>query len=274
MRINIICNGNYINSGIKSVEKRHAMKINWKGIVVTILVSLIVIGLTLNALQSERYKEDDRLSVSKEYSEKSMINQPKLPGYQLITGNPSRGIFIYGKKLDSQPYFQQVLVRTQTAQKIFNWKATTKNPVLTFADITGSGEQNIIIIFVTAYGTGLLESQVHILNKALTKEIPVENPVLASQRLITSRIDGQDIVFRAGGKEYRVRPSVGPGGIQEAYNNIQFGSIVNYRVENNKLLATVSLDTGSSAILGEFTLQYSYAGGKLLPQVIGFRRIS
>lgn len=196
--------------------------------------------------------------------------QPELQNYQLIVSNPTRGVFVYGKKLDGKQYFNQILVVTPVSQKEFNWKGSTKNPRLILSDVTGSGQENIVIIFVTAYGTGFTESQVHILDMALTKEIPVENPVSAAQRLITPSVQGQKIVFSAGGKEYRVKPKVGAGGIQRQYSNLQYGSIVSYAVENNKLMATVTVETPYNIFLGEFTIVYTYRDGKLVPQVMNF----
>jgi hypothetical protein len=269
-RINVSYFGNSINIETTFIEKGYIMKNIWKSAGTILLVILIITGCSMQGISKNGSKG---LNVSKEYREISVQNQPQLPGYQLIVSNPSKGVFVYGKKIEGQSYFQQVLVKTQTAEKLFSWKATIVNPVLTFANVTGSGEENIIIMFVTAYGTGYFQSQVHVLNKELTREIPVEAPDLAAQRLITSRIDGKDIVFSAGGKEYRVTPRVGPGGIQEAYNNIQFGSVVNYRVENNRLLATVTVQTNPSSVIGEFTLVYSFKDGKLTPQVTGFRRV-
>lgn len=198
------------------------------------------------------------------------IMQPDIQNYQLIVSVPAKGVFVYGKKLDGRPYFNQVLVKTPETQKEYNWKATTKNPRLVLADITGSGKENIIIIFITAYGTGFTESHAHILDMSLTKEIPFEDPSAAAQRLVGTSIEGQEIVFRAGGKEYRVRPRVGAGGIQKEYSNLQYGSIVNYTVENNRLKATVTVETPYNTFLGEFALEYTFKNGKLTPEVVNF----
>lgn len=196
--------------------------------------------------------------------------QPEMQNYQLITSIPVKGVFVYGKKLDGEQYFNQVLIKTPAAQREFNWKATMRNPRLNLADITGSGQESIIIVFVTGVGTGFLRSEAHVVDMALTKEIPVEDARAAAGRLITSNIQGQEIVFTAGGKEYRVKPKVGAAGIEREFGNLYYGSIVNYEIVNNKLRSTVTVETPYNRFLGEFTLEYTYKNGRLVPQVVNF----
>lgn len=200
------------------------------------------------------------------------VSGPQIPGYDLIVSNPAKGVYVYGKKQPGKPYFERVLIKTKLAQREFNWKATTKNPGLILADLTGTGQESVDIIFVTAYGTGLYESQIHILSMDLKREIPVENPAVAAKRLIRPSIQGKDIVLRAGNKEYRVRPSVGPGGLARELQNLQYGAVVAYKVENNKLKATVTVQTNPSTFLGEFTLVYNYKGGRFVPEVESFKK--
>jgi hypothetical protein len=249
------------------------MKNIWKIVGTTLLVVLFIALFTGIALESFKDNEN-AVRVSRNLNEQGKLNQPEIPGYQLIVSNPDKGVAVYGKKLDSQPYFEQVLVKTDSAQRVFNWKASTKNPRLMFANITGSGEEYEVIIFVTAYGTGILDSEIHVLDKSLTKEIPVEKPEVAARRLIRSRGEGQEIVFTAGRQEYRVKPSIGPAGIAQELKNLQYGSVVNYNVVNNKIYATVSVQTNPSVILGEFTLLYTFTGGKLVPQVTNFKKLN
>lgn len=243
------------------------MKKVYKSILsITLIILFIFIGVKT---YPETIKYKGKVKVNSDLKV-NKLSQPDLENYQLIISMPAKGVYVYGKKLDLKPYFEQVLVKTPTSQREFNWKATTKNPRLILADITGNGQEDIVVVFVTAYGTGFIESQIHVLDMALTKEIPVEDPAIAAQRLIASSIQGQEIVFKAGGKEYRVKPKVGAGGIQRQFSNLQYGSIVSYVVENNKLKATVTVETPYNMFLGEFEILYTYRNGKLLPEVVNF----
>lgn len=197
-------------------------------------------------------------------------SQPELQNYQLIVSVPAKGVFVYGKKIAGRPYFEQVLVKTPSAQREYNWKATMWNARLSLADVTGTGQESIVIVFVTGRGTGFLRSEAHVIDMALTKEIPVEDARAAANRLIKSSIQGQDIVFAAGGKEYRVKPKVGAAGIEREHNSLYYGSIVNYEVVNNRLRATVTAETPYNRFLGEFTLEYTFKDGKLVPHVVNF----
>lgn len=249
------------------------MKRTWRVGVSLVLIALLAAGFTKYTGEEIRNRIKNYLNTSKNYKEQGTIKQPEIPGYQLLASNAARGVYVYGKKLDSAQYFNQVLVKTKTAQKQYNWTATTRNPVLVFADLTGNGQGEIVTIFVTAFGTGLLKSDVHVVNMGLTKEIPVEKAGAAAQRLITSRVEGQQIVFAAGGREYRVRPRIGAGGIQAEYKNLEYGNVVTYRVEGSRLIAAVGVQTNPFAYLGEFTLVYTYRGGRLVPQVTSFRQL-
>lgn len=248
-------------------EKRVVMKKICKLIASIMLMVLIAGADAMPALSAANYM--GKATINTNLGIDKFI-QPEMQGYKLIVSAPEKGVFVYGKKIDDKPYFEKVLVKTPVSQREFNWKATTKNPRLTIADVTGSGQENIVVVFITAYGTGLIESQVHVTDMALMREIPVEDAVEASQRLIKSSVQGQDIVFNAGGREYRVRPRTGAGGVQREYSNLSYGSIVSYVVENNRLKSTVTVGTPYNPFLGEFTLVYTYRDGRLVPQVVNF----
>lgn len=243
------------------------MKKNYKSICSVVLIGLAVFIGVKTLSEVGIHKSNIRASTNLGISE---FIQPELQNYQLITSIPARGVSAYGKKLAGKPYFEQVLIKTPAAQREFNWKATMKNPRLFLADITGSGKESIVVIFVTAHGTGFVESQAHVVDMGLTKEIALEAPSTAVRRLVTPSVQGQEILFKAGGKEYRVRPKVGAGGIQREYSNLYYGSIVNYEVENNKLKATVTVETPYNIFLGEFALEYTYRDGRLVPEIVNF----
>lgn len=237
-----------------------------------ILGSIILIALFVFAgIKAPSRGRDDKgnLEVSTNLGIEELA-QPDMQNYQLITSMPGKGVYVYGKKLQGKPYFDEVLIKTPRAQREFNWKATLKDPRLFIGDITGSGQDSIVLIFITAYGTGFIDSKVHVVDMPLTKEIPVEDPSLAARRLITANVVGQEIVFKTGGREYRVKPKVGAAGIQRELANLYYGSIVNYGVENNKLRSTVTVETPYNIFLGEFTLEYNYKDGKLVPEVVNF----
>lgn len=249
------------------LEKRVVMKKIYKQTASIMLMVLIAAAFIKPATRAANYTGNVNINTNLGIDQ---FIQPEMQNYKLIASIPEKGVFVYGKKIDEKPYFEKVLVKTPVSQREFNWKATTKNPRLIIADITGSGQENIVVVFITAYGTGLIESQVHITDMGLTRDIPVEDPVEASQRLIKSSIQGQEIVFSAGGREYRVRPKTGAGGIQREYSNLYYGSVVSYVVENNRLKSTVTVGTPYNPFLGEFTLEYIYRDGKLVPQVVNF----
>lgn len=239
------------------------MKKTWKRIVgVFIIVLLVMVGI--------RYTEGEALRTSGTRQNQSLANAPTIPGHELISSDPAKGVYVYGKIGQSKTYFSEVLVKTNQAQKTFNWKASTKNPGLWTADIEGKGLNDIVTTFVTAYGTGLYESDIHVVDMGLSKEIPIENPKTAAKRLITSRVQGQEVIFTTDGKEYRVKPSGAPGA---NYNNLNYGSVVIYNVKDNKIIATVTVQDSLLSFIGEFTLTYSYKDGKLVPQVTGFKAV-
>lgn len=230
------------------------MKNIWKGLFGVLIIALLVMG-------GIRFMERGALRASTK-------SAPEIPGYELITSKPNKGLYVYGKLGQSKSYFNEVLVKTPRGQKTFKWKASTKNPGLFSADIEGKGEDDVVLVFVTAYGTGIYESDIHVLDMGLLKEIPVENPKTAAKKLITSRVQGQEVIFTSGGREYRAKLSGSPGA---DYKNLLYGGVVIYNVENNKIIATVTVQDNALSFIGEFTLTYSYINGKLVPQVTGFK---
>ena len=198
-------------------------------------------------------------------------NKPQTPeGYKLIVGNEAKRVYVYGKIVDNQPYYNQVLVKTPNGEKVFNWKASERNPILIVEDISESGKEQVIIAFVTAFGTGAYESQVHVLDKSLN-EIPVDNPVDVVENNVKASIIGQEVVFKVGDKEYRVRPATGIPSPEEALRNLQYGSQVTFSVMNNKLVSGVSAQISPNSILGQFLLEYSYENNRFIPRIIDFQ---
>lgn len=210
----------------------------------------------------------DKVKVNANYTE--VVSQPDLPGYQLIISSTEKNVFVYGKKIPGRPYYEQVLVKSGTKQKEFDWKASAKSPKLDFANVTGSGQDNIVVVFVTSYGTGLLETQAHVVDSTTLYEILFEDAATAVKRLVTASVQGDEILFKTDGKEFRVKPKVGAGGIQKQFSNLYYGSIVNYVVENNKLKSTITVETPYNTFLGEFTIVYSYKNRKLVPEIVNF----
>jgi hypothetical protein len=246
------------------------MKRNMVLIVILVLSTFIFSGSAQITLPGYEYEEAVVINMYDRNSDEFMLSKTQPAGYQLIVGDTSKGVLVYGKKIGNLPYYERVLIKTRSAQREFGWKATSRNPRLIVSDVTGSGEESIVLIFVTALGTGFLQSDVHVVNMSLTREIPVMEPVLAAKRLITSSVQGKEIVFKSGGVEYRTRPGGELGG---EYSNLLYGSIVSYSVENNRLMANMTVQTALGKFLGTFTLTYSYSGGMFVPRVTGFKSI-
>lgn len=197
--------------------------------------------------------------------------KPAAPeGYKLIVSKPEKNVYVYGKVVDNLPYYSEVLVKTPEGEKAFNWKASDKNPILIVDNITETDKEQVIIVFVTAYGTGAYESQIHVLDKSLN-EIPVENPVGVVKSNVKTSIIGQEVVFRTKDKEFRAKPAGGITSPEEALKNLEFGNEVTFDVKDNKLAAGVSAQVSPNSILGQFVLVYSYANNKFVPQIVDFQ---
>lgn len=197
--------------------------------------------------------------------------KPATPqGYKLIESNPEKKVYVYGKVIDNLPYYNEVLVKTPEGEKTFNWKASDRNPILIVDDISHSGKEQVIIVFVTAYGTGAYESQIHVLDQSL-KEITVVNPVEAVKANVKTSIIGEEVVFRTKDKEFRAKPAGGIKSPEEALKNLEFGNEVTFDVKDNKLAAGVSAQVSPGSILGQFVLVYDYANGKFVPKIVDFQ---
>lgn len=198
-------------------------------------------------------------------------SKPAAPqGYKLIESNQEKKIYVYGKVVDNLPYYNEVLVKTPEGEKTFNWKASDRNPILIVNDISHSGKEQVIIVFVTAFGTGAYESQIHVLDNSLN-EITVVNPVEAVKANVKTSIIGDEVVFRTKDKEFRAKPAGGILSPEEALKNLEFGNEVTYTVKDNKLASGVSAQVSPNTILGQFVLVYSFANNRFVPQIVDFQ---
>lgn len=201
----------------------------------------------------------------------SKLDEPDPKEYKLIISDKAKDVYIYGKKIDSQPYYNQVLVKTKEAQKLFDWKATDKNPSLIVKDITGSGKDNVAIIFITSYGTGAYKSSIHIVGYDLKEDIKVADPAAYVKDNIKTEIEGQNVIFSHGDKKYTVTSKAMLKSPEDAMKNLQFGSVITYSILNEKLYASVSAQVSPYSMLGAFILEYDYKDGEFVPQIKNFK---
>ncbi|MDF2675293.1 MAG: hypothetical protein K0R09_3565 [Clostridiales bacterium] len=119
----------------------------------------------------------------------------------------------------------------------FNWKSVdspTYGPRLFFEDINQDGQNELVVILTTSYGTGILTTEAHVFHKINTNAIYLEklidNPIaIIKKNVITNQISNNQVEITIGQKK-----------AIDKINPYAKGEHLEYSIYNNRLVAYVS----------------------------------
>ena len=109
-------------------------------------------------------------------------------------------------------------------------------------DVDDDGKDEVIIILTTAYGTGVLQKEIHILNMEDLSEISIQDPMQTINKEVTSTIaknEGKvNVTVKWDGKVIEESYNESDAGIW--FDEVTFGSHTYYDIVDNKIIATIS----------------------------------
>lgn len=165
------------------------------------------------------------------------------------------------KKNDTGDMYEEIAVETKDNKKTFPWRNVTNPsyaPITIIADVDGDTNDEIIIILTTGYGTGVYVQEIHILNLENLTENYIEDPIKAINNTVTSSItingDKVNVTVKWDGKTIEKSYDKSYVGIWN--EKVSFGTIVNYEVINNRIIANVPGAMSHSAFPVTAVLEY------------------
>lgn len=219
----------------------------------------------------------ERLQLETEWNEQEntlYLRDKEAPMPRVVASSTEAKAMLYA--IEKADMLAQFKLEADGATRTFpNWKNSsnpTFAPQLIFNDINNDGNKELVIILTTGHGTGLSEEDVHVLQKkdGWFEEVSVDNPLALVLKHVRTTLSPQEAVVTTGDKETVVdiqKLEIAP---ENLFNNVYFGSIVNYEVADNRLVARVAGQVAPASFIGETVITYEWKNNMYQAQQIQF----
>ncbi|MGD6853979.1 hypothetical protein [Bacillus infantis] len=136
----------------------------------------------------------------------------------------------------------------------------TYAPEIHYEDINGDKKKELIIILTKGYGTGVLEQEVAVfhVNGQQLREVLVDNPMAIVNKNIKSSLTKNKAVITIGQKSYQIDVKKLKLLPHTIFPEINFGSIIKYKVRDHKLNAILYPQLSPGAFAGSIVIEYAY----------------
>ncbi|PWW38089.1 MULTISPECIES: hypothetical protein [Paenibacillus] len=238
-----------------------------KIIIVTLVGAILLSGCGMNNQSSSPAKIDK--NASKENTTTPATSTPNT----LLSETSDKKIAIYGVQDKAQKdMFSSLDVVINGETKTFNWINVTNPsfyPQISVVDLNADGKDEIVIVLTKGTGTGVHDSEVHVLKSDFT-EISVSDPrkfVLSNIKVdlktdkgirkYTLSVDGQEHLFEfseSDSNDWFEQPTV--------QNILKFG------IKDNQLIAELPIQISTGNYLGDAIVRFAFVNGKLEPSKI------
>lgn len=160
-----------------------------------------------------------------------------------------------------------ITVKLGENSKQFPWANVTNDgyyPEIIRDNLDQDPDPEIVIILTKGYGTGVRDSEVHVLKNDFT-ELDIQDPVAVVKGSLNSTASSKD-----GKKDYTL--TYKDSTINKHYNDedagmwfddVAIGNIVTYRVDNHHLLAEVSAQVSPGLFIANVEAAFEVNGSKL-----------
>ncbi|WNN78209.1 hypothetical protein RKS58_10305 [Lysinibacillus capsici] len=169
--------------------------------------------------------------------------------YDEIAKSDKVGVTIYAKKLNGLYIDFKIDFQGSILSKPYwiNTTSPTWSPEIIYEDISQDGKKELVIILTKDIGTGVLQREVHVFQTQPRKsgktqslipvEVPVDEPLAILLKNVKTELTPNKASINIGDKKYRV--DIKPLGIQPGhlFDEIYFGNLINFEIENNQLVA-------------------------------------
>ncbi|MFS0882364.1 hypothetical protein AB3M95_20430 [Metabacillus niabensis] len=151
----------------------------------------------------------------------------------------------------------------------------TYAPQIVYEDINKDQNKEVIVILTKSYGAGVLWEDVYVfdkLNNSLnTNEVIVDNPLAIINKKVKTKLTAEKASIIIGDKKYTV--DINPLEIKSKnlFDDISFGSIIDYEVSDKKLIVSIAGQISSASFVGNIVIVYDYRDKMYQEKLIEFQ---
>lgn len=181
--------------------------------------------------------------------------------YDIVAKSNKEKIALYAKKIDGLYQNFKIHFKGEHYSRPFWINVTNPSytPQIYFEDINKDAKKELIIILTKGYGTGVLDQEIYVYRYTNgLVEVLVDNPLAIINKNVKTKLTPTKAKVSIGNKNYAL--DISPVGIkpEDIFNDIHFGSIIKYEVENHQLLARIEGQVSSAHFIGEVIITYEY----------------
>lgn len=187
----------------------------------------------------------------------SEVISPSKPQIILTT---SGDVSVLGGEVTERS-FKEITVKTHDVERGFRWSNVSNSahfPALYVSDVNQDGNEEIVVILTTGYGTGALQQEIHVLNRSDLSEIQIEDALDYvndhADTSINKKEGAVEVEVNISGQTYK--KTFEDREVQSWNERVGFGSIVSYSVQDN--IITASIAVGVSPAEFPTTVQLTY----------------
>lgn len=193
-----------------------------------------------------------------------IIAKAEIEGYEIVSRNDKENIILYAKKMKGLFRDFKISFNGEVYSRPF-WTSETNPtyaPQIIFKDINKDQDKELIIILTKAFGTGVLWEDVYIFdtlkNRLNVNEVIVDNPLAIIHKNVKTKLTAEKVEVIVDDKTCTV--DITPLEIKDEnlFDEIGFGSIIDYEVRDNQLIVSVAGQISPSSFAGSIVIVYEY----------------
>ncbi|USK41822.1 hypothetical protein LIS77_25435 (plasmid) [Cytobacillus firmus] len=199
-----------------------------------------------------------------------LIIQPTIAGaeiaeYEIVSRDDKENITLYAKKMNG--LFRDFKINFKGGLYFRPFWISESNPTyapqIIYEDINRDQKKELIIILTKGYGTGVLSEEVYVFdtlkNSSLNVNgVIVDNPIAIIHKNVKTKLTAKKAKVIVGDKECTVDITPLEIKSENLFDDIGFGSIIDYEVRDNQLIVNVAGQISPASFVGTIVIVYEY----------------
>ncbi|AST91196.1 hypothetical protein BC6307_07850 [Sutcliffiella cohnii] len=193
-----------------------------------------------------------------------IIAGAEFEGYEVVSTNDKENITLYAKKINGLYRDFKINFKGGIYSRPF-WISETNPtyaPQIIYKDIDKDQNKELIIILTKGYGTGVLWEDVYVFNTLKNRldinEVIVDNHLAIIQKNVKTKLTAEKVEVIVGNKKCTVDITSLEIKSENLFNDISFGSIIDYDVRDNQLIVSVAGQISPASFVGSIVIVYEY----------------
>ncbi|SCC33309.1 hypothetical protein GA0061094_4050 [[Bacillus] enclensis] len=186
----------------------------------------------------------------------------KIRGYDIVSQDKNENITLYGKKTNGLYRGFKIDFKGEIYTKPFWISEISPSfpPQIFYSDINTDEKEELAITLTKGHGTGVLIEDVHVfhtIDNGLC-EVIVDNPLAIINKSVKTKLSNQEAEIQIEKRKYKVDLLLFGVNPENLFEDISFGSIIDYEVMNHNLMVKVTGQISPAMFIGDIIITYEY----------------